>query len=68
LRFSKSIACQGNVLTTVGNTLAQHSKLDQEAALELLRTVESLASVSVSSVELKQFLMLLRDDLEDRVI
>jgi predicted ATP-grasp superfamily ATP-dependent carboligase len=54
-------------LNVVGNTLAQHGKLDQEAAFELLRIVESLAAVSISSSELKQFLMLLREDIEEKV-
>jgi hypothetical protein len=66
--FSKSLACEGNTLNAVGNTLAQHAKLDQEAAFELLRIVESLAAVSISSSELKQFLMLLREDIEEKVL
>jgi predicted ATP-grasp superfamily ATP-dependent carboligase len=65
--FSKSLACEGKTLNVVGNTLAQHGKLDQEAAFELLRIVESLAAVSISSSELKQFLMLLREDIEEKV-
>ncbi|XP_059473157.1 neurobeachin-like protein 1 isoform X2 [Neocloeon triangulifer] len=63
---SKSLACEGKVLATLGNSVAQHAKLDQEAAFELIRILESLASVSISSVELKQFLMLLREDVEDK--
>jgi hypothetical protein len=51
----------------VCQTLEEHPKLSQKAANELIKLLEVLASHSITSYELKQIFLLLREDMDLKV-
>ncbi|XP_069696226.1 neurobeachin-like protein 1 isoform X2 [Periplaneta americana] len=59
---SKTLACQRGVTLVVCQTLEDHRKLSQKAVNELIKLLEVLASHSITSYELKQIFLLLRED------
>ena len=66
LSHSKSLACQRGVILGVCEAL-EHPKLGQKAANELIKLLEVLASHSITSYELKQIFLLLREDADFHV-
>jgi len=66
LSRSKSLACQRGVILGVCEAL-EHPKLGQKAANELIKLLEVLASHSITSYELKQIFLLLREDADFHV-
>ena len=66
LSRSKSLACQRGIILGVCEAL-EHPKLGQKAANELIKLLEVLASHSITSYELKQIFLLLREDTDFHV-
>jgi len=66
LSRSKSLACQRGVILGVCEAL-ERPKLCQKAANELIKLLEVLASHSITSYELKQIFLLLREDADFHV-
>ena len=66
LSHSKSLACQRGIILGVCEAL-ENPKLCQKAANELIKLLEVLASHSITSYELKQIFLLLREDADFHV-
>lgn len=65
--FSKMLSCQNGLIFHICQALSEHTRLSNNTANELIKLLEALATHSITSYELKQIFLLLREDGPEKV-
>lgn len=60
--FSKSVVAKERIIRTISQTLQHCSALNGKCAMDLIKLLEELGKFSVTAMELKKILWLLREE------